>query len=106
MKNSRMFNWHVFKTALQTALQQHSETVFRLITLIIGLFLKTKKAVTLLLSKVSALYPGRESNPYSLNGHRILSPACLPVPPPRLERKKLSVNSYWLPVFFLITNNK
>ena len=48
-----------------------------------------KKAVTALLLAVSALYPGRESNPYSLNGHRILSPACLPVPPPRQELKKL-----------------
>ncbi len=29
-----------------------------------------------------ALYPGSESNRYGRNGHRILSPACLPVPPP------------------------
>ncbi len=28
------------------------------------------------------MYPGRESNPHGLNGHRILSPACLPIPPP------------------------
>jgi hypothetical protein len=28
------------------------------------------------------LYPGSESNRYGRNGHRILSPACLPVPPP------------------------
>ena len=28
------------------------------------------------------LYPGRESNPHFLNENRILSPACLPVPPP------------------------
>ncbi len=42
---------------------------------------------------------GRESNPHSLNGNRILSPACLPVPPPEhtqtkdrtiLKNKKLS----------------
>ena len=54
-----------------------------------------KKAATALLLAVSALYPGRESNPYSLNGHRILSPACLPVPPPR-QKKKLLVINYWL----------
>ncbi len=28
------------------------------------------------------VYPGSESNRYGRNGHRILSPACLPVPPP------------------------
>ena len=28
------------------------------------------------------LYPGRDLNPHGLNGHRILSPACLPIPPP------------------------
>ena len=27
-------------------------------------------------------YPGRDLNPHNRNGHRILSPACLPVPPP------------------------
>ena len=27
-------------------------------------------------------YPERESNPHGRNGHRILSPACLPIPPP------------------------
>ncbi len=26
-------------------------------------------------------YPERDLNPHSRNGHRILSPACLPVPP-------------------------
>ena len=36
-------------------------------------------------------YPGRESNPHDRNGHRILSPACLPVPPPGHHvRKKTS----------------
>ena len=33
-------------------------------------------------TKVFTLYPGRESNPHGRNDHRILSPACLPVPPP------------------------
>ncbi len=32
------------------------------------------------------MYPGSESNRYGRNGHRILSPACLPVPPPGLDR--------------------
>ncbi len=31
------------------------------------------------------LYPGRESNPHVFKGHWILSPARLPIPPPRLE---------------------
>jgi hypothetical protein len=31
---------------------------------------------------VSEVYSGRESNPHSLIANRILSPACLPVPPP------------------------
>ena len=28
------------------------------------------------------LYSGRDLNPHDRNGHRILSPACLPIPPP------------------------
>ncbi len=28
------------------------------------------------------LYPGRDLNPHGRDGHRILSPACLPIPPP------------------------
>ena len=28
------------------------------------------------------MYPGRDLNPYDRNDHRILSPACLPIPPP------------------------
>src|SRR5690554_5873488 len=31
----------------------------------------------------SLWYLGRESNPHGRNVHRILSPACLPIPPPR-----------------------
>ena len=37
------------------------------------------------LSRASLQYPGRESNPHGRNDHRILSPACLPVPPPGRE---------------------
>ena len=40
---------------------------------------------------VSALYPGRDLNPHDRNGHRILSPACLPVPPPGRYIKKTSL---------------
>ena len=43
---------------------------------------KIKNAENLLLSSVSAVYPGRESNPHACLEHRILSPACLPIPPP------------------------
>ena len=33
-------------------------------------------------------YQERESNPHGLEAHRILSPACLPIPPSRHLRKK------------------
>jgi hypothetical protein len=33
------------------------------------------------IQKKYLLYPERELNPHSLYGHRILSPACLPIPP-------------------------
>ncbi len=45
-------------------------------------FIKTKNPRKLVLSRVLEEYPGRESNPHGRNDHRILSPACLPVPPP------------------------
>ena len=38
------------------------------------------------------LYPGRDLNPHGRNVHRILSPACLPIPPPgrtTKQRKRL-----------------
>ncbi len=38
------------------------------------------------------VYPGRESNPHSFNRNRILSPACLPVPPPGQRRIPNLVN--------------
>src|SRR5690606_5369943 len=47
------------------------------------------------LDKLSSFwYLGRESNPHSFNRNRILSPACLPVPPPRrLWSEKRDSNS-------------
>ena len=38
-----------------------------------------KKAVN---TWFTALYPGRDLNPHARDEHRILSPACLPIPPP------------------------
>ncbi len=35
------------------------------------------------------LYLGRDLNPHDRNGHRILSPACLPIPPPRHHSKNV-----------------
>ena len=35
------------------------------------------------------MYPERESNPHGRYGHRILSPACLPIPPPELIHLKV-----------------
>ena len=52
------------------------------------IFLKTKNPRKPQPSRVFAVYSGRESNPHSLNGNRILSPACLPVPPPELTQTK------------------
>ncbi len=41
-----------------------------------------KKRQNSCLSSVLTLYPGSDLNRYVRNGHRILSPACLPIPPP------------------------
>ena len=41
-----------------------------------------KKCRKAYLSSISALYPGRDLNPHARDEHRILSPACLPIPPP------------------------
>jgi hypothetical protein len=43
-----------------------------------------EKAKSLAVSLLAGIlgYPGRELNPHGRNGHRILSPACLPIPPP------------------------
>src|SRR5690606_28861983 len=46
------------------------------------------------LDKLSSFwYLGRESNPHSFNRNRILSPACLPVPPPRQLSERRDSNS-------------
>ncbi len=54
----------------------------------IMIFLKIKNPRKPQPSRVFAVYSGRESNPHSLNGNRILSPACLPVPPPEHTQTK------------------
>jgi hypothetical protein len=41
------------------------------------------------------LYSGRESNPHSFDGNRILSPACLPVPPPEPVIYLLKINPFF-----------
>ncbi len=69
--------------------KQHSITLRVLIALYIE---QIKYAVNACLSLVSALYPGRESNPHACLEHRILSPACLPIPPPG---QKNLVISHW-----------
>ena len=58
-------------------------------------FFKHRNVVPMLYQKISGHfsmtafpYPGRESNPHCRNGNRILSPACLPVPPPGHYLKK------------------
>ena len=43
---------------------------------------ETKKAKYLIKIFRFFLYSGRDLNPHDRNGHRILSPACLPIPPP------------------------
>ena len=44
------------------------------------------------------LYSGRDLNPHERNVHRILSPACLPIPPPEhpLTNKKNPTNGFSL----------
>ena len=57
---------------------------------------KTKEAFQKLdwmMPLLNIWYLGRESNPHSLNGNRILSPACLPVPPPRQLSERRDSNS-------------
>jgi hypothetical protein len=44
--------------------------------------MEIKKCRNALLSSISAKYPGRDLNPHARDEHRILSPACLPIPPP------------------------
>ncbi len=41
-----------------------------------------------------ALYPERDLNPHAQKGHRILSPACLPIPPSGRVPGVLSPDSY------------
>ena len=43
---------------------------------------RNKKCRNAYVSSISALYPGRDLNPHARDEHRILSPACLPIPPP------------------------
>gem|GEM_PF-1956669 len=59
------------------------------------LIVENKKAQLIDIQSV-AQYPGRDLNPHSRNGHRILSPACLPVPPPgqKIRALKLKVQSF------------
>lgn len=72
MELNRLFN-HVRpeKTALQTALRAAKIALYCLLKKLKG---QTKNARKPLLSSVITLYPRRESNPHSRNGHRILSP--------------------------------
>ena len=49
-----------------------------------------RKAITIWLTDDYGFikYPGWDLNPYDRNGHRILSPACLPIPPPGQQEDK------------------
>src|SRR5690606_21981447 len=58
----------------------------------LGVCMFKQKSLSIL-SRKTFLYLGRESNPHSLNGNRILSPACLPVPPPRQLSERRDSNS-------------
>ena len=44
--------------------------------------LECKRVLAMAKTLSFILYPGRGLNPHDRNGHRILSPACLPIPPP------------------------
>jgi hypothetical protein len=74
----------------------------------IGCFIKQKSPLETG-GLVLKLYPGRELNPHGRNGHRILSPACLPIPPPGQDRDRkskknvddLKINEHVFVTFFL-----
>ena len=55
--------------------------------------LKTTKPDT---DMYQALYSERESNPHSVYGNRILSPACLPVPPSEQVYNLLKIKPFFL----------
>ncbi len=70
------------QSAENRTLKPHFLLFLHFLELGIRAFSKTKNPRKPRPSRVFAMYPGRESNPHSLSGNRILSPACLPVPPP------------------------
>ena len=60
----------------------HSINFLRILFSEICSLVGIKKAETPFVLGVSAVYPGSDLNRYERNVHRILSPACLPIPPP------------------------
>ena len=57
----------------------------------------TKNLLKITKPLFGALYSERESNPHSVYGNRILSPACLPVPPsePFVVSKPSKINPFF-----------
>jgi hypothetical protein len=45
-------------------------------------FFKKTKPENTNVFRLLGMYPGRDLNPHIFKGYRILSPACLPIPPP------------------------
>ena len=51
-----------------------------------------KKNKRSIMTSCAVRYPGRDLNPHDRNGQRILSPSCLPIPPPGHIKKNLKKN--------------
>ena len=60
----------------------------------------SKKGLNPSVFKPFSQYPRPESNRHRLNGDRILSPACLPVPPPGQIFSYLTDNHLFVSLFF------
>ncbi len=60
--------------------------LFEVSLLLFWLRNEIKKASIGLLSRLPSFVPGTGIEPVRPRGHRILSPACLPIPPPRQKK--------------------
>ncbi len=59
-------------------------------------FKSQKKGLLFLAIPLFSMYPEPGSNRHGRNGHRILSPACLPIPPPgQLVHSKLTLRRHF-----------
>ena len=72
----------------------HSGKISPLQAIIFSMIKGIKKRQKSLFISLLTLYPGSDLNRYVRNEHRILSPACLPIPPPGQSRYSKKTFSY------------